>query len=313
MRRSLLLPVLMLCAATRDANAVGWKTQLNCASDYYAFCSKFAVGSNEVRKCMRDNGPKLSKACVSALIADGEISKGEVARHKETIVSAKARPKKDSKKVAKLDDVPEQPKLNVVRLPEIPPVPKDKPVLVSETGTLDQRTYEALKSRGPHFLADPVIDTRSIRDRRPHQEAGDAEGRGAAEHHLGANFRPTELLVTKAPDALGEGTSPGGEANSPETGSVADGQITADTTKVSSKTADGPKEQKPPVTDDTKTAEQPRERYSAGKMGLGKKKSSAQSVELEPSNPQAWGEYMQSRFNGGMNYEGLGAGFSKGK
>jgi hypothetical protein len=48
-------------------------------------------------------------------------------------------------------------------------------------------------------------------------------------------------------------------------------------------------------------------------MSLGKNPSSDQANRPEPSNSQAWDEYMQSRFNGGMNYEGLGARFSKGQ
>lgn len=144
MRKPLLPTLLMLCASTPDANAVGSKSQQNCASDYFAYCSKFEVGSKELRKCMRDNGPKLSKACINALIADGEVSKDEVAQRKEEIASAKAKSKPEHKKVAKLTDEPKRPKQNVVRQPEIQQSLKQKPKLVSKTKTLDQWTWEAL-------------------------------------------------------------------------------------------------------------------------------------------------------------------------
>ncbi len=52
---------------------------------------------------------------------------------------------------------------------------------------------------------------------------------------------------------------------------------------------------------------------SAGKMSLGKNPSPDHANRPEPSNSQAWDDYMQSRFNGGMNYEGVGARFSKGQ
>ena len=59
----------------------------------------FAVGSADVRRCMKSNGPRLSKACVEALIADGEISRGEVGRIKQAAGSAKASVKTDPKKL----------------------------------------------------------------------------------------------------------------------------------------------------------------------------------------------------------------------
>ena len=68
-------------AATADeAAAVSLKVKLACASDYYAHCSQHAVGTPGVRQCMRANGPKLSRSCISALVAAGEVSKSEVER-----------------------------------------------------------------------------------------------------------------------------------------------------------------------------------------------------------------------------------------
>ena len=42
--------------------------------------ARYAVGSRELRQCMNTNGHRLSKRCVNALVADGEISANEVAR-----------------------------------------------------------------------------------------------------------------------------------------------------------------------------------------------------------------------------------------
>jgi hypothetical protein len=63
-----------------EASAVSGRVKLACASDYFAYCSQHAVGSPGVRQCMRANGEKLSKRCVNALIAEGEVSEAEVAR-----------------------------------------------------------------------------------------------------------------------------------------------------------------------------------------------------------------------------------------
>ena len=72
------LSALVLC--TTAASAVSMRVQTACASDYMAYCSQHDPDGPGVRKCMRANGPKLSKGCVNALIAAGEVSRAEVAR-----------------------------------------------------------------------------------------------------------------------------------------------------------------------------------------------------------------------------------------
>jgi len=63
-----------------EAGAVSARVKMACAGDYLSYCSQHAVDSPGVRQCMRANGLKLSKGCVTALIAAGEVSKQEVAR-----------------------------------------------------------------------------------------------------------------------------------------------------------------------------------------------------------------------------------------
>jgi hypothetical protein len=70
--------VLGVLVAVPEAGAVSAKVKFACAKDYYAHCSKFSPNSPEVRTCMDAVGEKLSKRCVDALVADGEVSKGEV-------------------------------------------------------------------------------------------------------------------------------------------------------------------------------------------------------------------------------------------
>lgn len=63
-----------------EAGAVSLRVKLACSRDYHALCSQYASDSPEVRQCMRAAGEKLSERCLSALIADGEVSPQEVSR-----------------------------------------------------------------------------------------------------------------------------------------------------------------------------------------------------------------------------------------
>lgn len=61
-----------------QAGAVSLAVKMACASDYYSHCSQHSPNSPGVRQCMRAHGSQLSKGCVSALIAAGEVSKSVV-------------------------------------------------------------------------------------------------------------------------------------------------------------------------------------------------------------------------------------------
>ncbi|MFA5958408.1 hypothetical protein [Hyphomicrobium sp.] len=63
-----------------NAFALSLKVQMACASDYYAHCSSYSPYGSQVRSCMRGVGAGLSKRCVDALVAAGEVSAKEVAR-----------------------------------------------------------------------------------------------------------------------------------------------------------------------------------------------------------------------------------------
>jgi hypothetical protein len=65
---------------TSSAFAFSLRVKTACASDYYAHCSAYSLDSPQVRSCMRAVGKGLSKGCVSALVAAGEVSAAEVAR-----------------------------------------------------------------------------------------------------------------------------------------------------------------------------------------------------------------------------------------
>lgn len=65
-----------------DASAVGLRVKLACAADYYRHCSQHSPDSPGVRQCMRSVGAGLSKSCVNALVAAGEVSSAEVSRRR---------------------------------------------------------------------------------------------------------------------------------------------------------------------------------------------------------------------------------------
>ncbi len=63
-----------------QAAAISAQVRHACAGDYFNNCSSFAPESAQTRRCMRAVGHRLSKGCVRALVAAGEVSKAEVAR-----------------------------------------------------------------------------------------------------------------------------------------------------------------------------------------------------------------------------------------
>lgn len=86
-RLALYLPVAFLITlslsqlGTVFARDVSPAVKRACASDYFAHCSMYAVGTPEVRKCMRAVGPKLSKGCISALKVAGEVTPADRRRY----------------------------------------------------------------------------------------------------------------------------------------------------------------------------------------------------------------------------------------
>jgi hypothetical protein len=81
--RSALTAAVALGAAlipATQAAAVSSQVRFACAGDYLTHCSSFAPESAETRRCMRAIGHKLSRGCINALVAAGEVSKAEVAR-----------------------------------------------------------------------------------------------------------------------------------------------------------------------------------------------------------------------------------------
>lgn len=77
-----------MAASPSDAQAMGLRVKLACAADYYANCSATSPDSPQTRQCMRAVGERLSRGCVDALVAAGEVSADEVARRRAALKSA---------------------------------------------------------------------------------------------------------------------------------------------------------------------------------------------------------------------------------
>jgi hypothetical protein len=80
----------ILAAGSVSAKDVSPAVKRACANDYFAHCSMHPVGTPAVRKCMRNVGPRLSKQCIGALAAAGEIKDSDRKRYK-TASSSKSR------------------------------------------------------------------------------------------------------------------------------------------------------------------------------------------------------------------------------
>jgi hypothetical protein len=76
----------LVCAAAQtawpQAGTITPAMQNNCANDYKQFCGDYGLQTSALNLCMRKAGPKLSPACVRALVQAGKVSQAEVDRVK---------------------------------------------------------------------------------------------------------------------------------------------------------------------------------------------------------------------------------------
>jgi len=57
------------------ANAYSSRVNSACERDYYRHCAKYSIGTPELRSCMMASRRSLSRRCIDALIAAGEVPK----------------------------------------------------------------------------------------------------------------------------------------------------------------------------------------------------------------------------------------------
>lgn len=66
---------------TPGAHAVSDTVRTACGGDYTAYCAMYAVGSKEVRACMRVNRQRLSPRCRHALVTSREATPADKRRY----------------------------------------------------------------------------------------------------------------------------------------------------------------------------------------------------------------------------------------
>jgi hypothetical protein len=81
--------IAMFCAAAWASTGLAQHSyskavQKACAKDYKAHCGQYGIETEALRLCMDRAGQRLTKTCVDALVAAGEVSKQEVERRKRS-------------------------------------------------------------------------------------------------------------------------------------------------------------------------------------------------------------------------------------
>ena len=75
--------LLLVTACGASANAYSARVNSACERDYYRFCAKYSIGTPELRSCMIASRRSLSRRCVDALVAAGEVPKRYLASMKK--------------------------------------------------------------------------------------------------------------------------------------------------------------------------------------------------------------------------------------
>jgi len=70
-------------AAAGETSRYSEALQTACAEDYRRHCGEYGIETEALRLCMDRNGKSLTKTCVNALVAEGEVSRAEVERRKK--------------------------------------------------------------------------------------------------------------------------------------------------------------------------------------------------------------------------------------
>lgn len=64
------------------AYAVSEELKKACGADYAAYCAEHAIGTAELKACMRAHRKRLTKVCHEAIAVSGEVTLEEIRAHK---------------------------------------------------------------------------------------------------------------------------------------------------------------------------------------------------------------------------------------
>jgi hypothetical protein len=56
-----------------------------CAEEYHQFCNQYGIGSELLDMCFKQNARNMTKACVDALVAAGDVSQEYVDQQKKLL------------------------------------------------------------------------------------------------------------------------------------------------------------------------------------------------------------------------------------
>ena len=74
-----------VCSAEAQSVTVTKAVQDACAWEYNKFCNQYGIGSQLLDICFRQNAKNMTKACVDALIAAGDVSQEYVDQQKKLL------------------------------------------------------------------------------------------------------------------------------------------------------------------------------------------------------------------------------------
>ena len=73
------------CAARAESVTVTKAVQDACAWEYDKFCNQYGLGSELLDICFKQNARNMTKACVDALVAAGDVSQEYVDQQKKLL------------------------------------------------------------------------------------------------------------------------------------------------------------------------------------------------------------------------------------
>jgi hypothetical protein len=98
-----LLALTLALIPAKAENVVTEREKKYCQADYHKYCSEYGLGSEALRACMSRNIKKISRGCVSAFVAAGEMTQAQAdkLRGKGKTVKKKTAHKKTTHKTTK--------------------------------------------------------------------------------------------------------------------------------------------------------------------------------------------------------------------
>jgi hypothetical protein len=72
-------------AARAESVTITKAVQDACAEEYHQFCNQYGIGSALLDMCFKQNASKMTKDCVEALVAAGDVSQEYVDQQKKLL------------------------------------------------------------------------------------------------------------------------------------------------------------------------------------------------------------------------------------